>query len=100
MARLVQYGTVPLQNIGFLKGTHPIAAELEDNWHNGRLSSTGLTRVRSISTSDVYPIGISLFRFALPSTRAQTPISKMKAVRVELDLYLYNSICIHYDISG
>ena len=28
MAQLVQYGTFPLQNIGFLEGAHPIAAEL------------------------------------------------------------------------
>ena len=28
MARLVQYGTFSLQNIGFLEGAHPIGAEL------------------------------------------------------------------------
>jgi len=29
VARLVQDGTFPLQNIGFLEGAHPIAAELQ-----------------------------------------------------------------------
>ena len=28
MAQLVQYGTFPLQNIGFLEGAYPIATEL------------------------------------------------------------------------
>jgi len=28
VAQLVQYGTFPLHNIGFLEGAHPIAAEL------------------------------------------------------------------------
>jgi len=28
VAQLVQYGTFPLQNIGFMEGAHPIAAEL------------------------------------------------------------------------
>jgi len=29
VAQLVQYGSFPPQNIGFLEGAHPIAAELQ-----------------------------------------------------------------------
>jgi len=53
MARLVQYGTFPLQNIGIVEGAHSIATA-EFKWHNWYSTARFLYKNDVLSDSPNY----------------------------------------------
>ena len=61
MAQLVQYGTFPLQHIGFLEGAHSIAAELARRGQVAQLVQYGTLPLQE----RVHPLTHFIFMFSL-----------------------------------